>query len=77
MSNNQLNQCQSVYRCFDGQYTMTMTYPNGNKYEGEWKDGMMHGKGVLTDLDGNKYEGEWEKGEMHGTGKMTYKNGDI
>lgn len=33
-------------------------FPDGSKYEGEWKDQKMHGDGVFTDLNGNKWEGE-------------------
>ena len=28
------------------------------KYEGEWKDGKRHGKGIYTSPDGGKYDGE-------------------
>jgi len=32
-------------------------FPDGSKYEGEWKDHKMHGDGSFTDLNGNKWEG--------------------
>ncbi len=28
-------------------------------YNGEWKDGMMHGVGVFRYRNGTTYEGEW------------------
>ena len=38
-------------------------------YNGEWKDGLMHGVGVFT-MDGSRYEGEWRNGVKHGRGKQ-------
>ncbi len=37
---------------------------NGNKYEGEWKDGVYDGIGTLTSPDGDTLEGEWKDGEL-------------
>ena len=34
-----------------------MTFNDGGKYDGEWKDGKRHGKGLYTFPDGGKYEG--------------------
>ena len=34
-----------------------MYYHNGNKYEGEWKNGIKHGKGIFYFKNGAKYEG--------------------
>lgn len=28
-------------------------------YQGSWKDGKQHGKGILIDKDGNEMEAEW------------------
>src|SRR5258708_32629581 len=33
---------------------------NSRTYEGEWRDGKFHGKGVLIDPQGNRFEGTWE-----------------
>ena len=51
------------------------TCPNGKTYDGEWKDGKMHGKGVHTCPDGNKYDGEWKDGKRHGKGVHTCPDG--
>ena len=37
-----------------------MHYRNGDTYEGEWKQDLRHGYGVLTLKDRGMYEGEWE-----------------
>jgi hypothetical protein len=47
--------------CF-GSYT----WPDGNKYVGEWRDGYFHGQGTFTFADGGKYVGEWRDGKSHG-----------
>ena len=39
-------------------------FPNGDKYEGEWKNGLMHGKGNLIKNDGTKKEGIWKEGKF-------------
>ena len=39
------------------------TYPHGDKYEGEWKNGEFHGQGTYTFHDGRKYVGEWKNKE--------------
>ena len=46
------------------------------KYEGEWKDGRVHGKGIF---EGNEYtyDGKYVNGKQHGQGKKTYINGTI
>lgn len=37
-------------------------YVNGNRYEGEWKDGMKHGRGRFFHLNrGQMQEGVWVK----------------
>jgi hypothetical protein len=34
---------------------------NGRKYNGEWKNNNMHGKGLYTRADGRSYDGEFRK----------------
>ena len=49
---------------------------NGNKYEGELKNGLKEGKGIMYYKNGNKYDGEWKNGLKEGKGIMYYKNGN-
>lgn len=52
------------------------TWPNGDKYEGDWQDDKPHGRGVETLTDGERYEGEWQDGKRHGQGFATWPTGD-
>ena len=52
----------------------TMTWADGGKYVGQWKDGKEHGKGTMT-RDGGKYVGQWKDGKEHGKGTMTWDDG--
>eukprot|EP00808_Paulinella_micropora_P031028 g75249.t1 len=49
----------------------------GFMYEGQWKEGQMHGWGVFTEKDGRRYEGEWVNGRMHGTGTHKFTDGQT
>lgn len=54
----------------------TYSSPDGVKYEGNWKNGLKSGSGVL--IKGNlKYEGEWRDGYMEGNGKITWESWNI
>ncbi|GAB4815949.1 hypothetical protein N2152v2_002995 [Parachlorella kessleri] len=50
-------------------------YVDGSAYDGEWKDGMRHGKGKLTS-QGYKYDGQWQDDKQHGQGGCQMDNGD-
>lgn len=55
-----------------------MRWHEGDKYEGEWKDGLRCGKGYyFSKQDNAKYEGEYKDDLKNGHGKYTYANGDI
>ena len=49
------------------------TFANGEKYDGEWKDGDRHGKGIETDENGDVYYGWFEYNLRHGEGIITLK----
>lgn len=49
---------------------------NGTRYDGQWKDGNMHGHGTKKWSDGSKYVGEWKNGKMSGNGTYTYSTGE-
>lgn len=52
------------------------TYINNKQiYEGEFVDGVAHGKGVMLWPDGSHYDGEWVDGRAHGNGLLTLKDG--
>ncbi len=43
-------------------------WPNGTSYEGEWVNGVRHGKGVLNSQI-LRYEGDFIENKMQGTGQ--------
>jgi len=49
--------------------------PISEKYEGECKKGLAHGKGIAVGID--NYEGNFRKGLPHGKGKYTWSNGEY
>jgi len=52
-------------------------YVNGATYEGEWKDGKRHGKGIFIPADGGDvYDGQWKNGKREGKGRFKFQNGD-
>ena len=55
----------------------TMTYFNGTKYVGEWKDGKRHGYGTFTLPDGGKYVGEFKYDQLDGQGSYTFSFGGV
>jgi len=54
----------------------TMTWWDGRKYVGDWKNSSRHGRGTYTHPNGTKYIGEWKNGNYHGQGTMRYSHGD-
>jgi hypothetical protein len=42
------------------------TWAAGGRYEGEWKDDSMHGRGVYRDKDGKTVRGRWNFDEYVG-----------
>jgi uncharacterized membrane protein YgcG len=43
----------------------------GDVYQGEFENGLRHGKGTYTYANGDAYTGDWSKGKMHGHGALT------
>jgi len=41
-----------------------MTFPDGGKYVGQWKEGKRHGQGTMTDADGTVRKGIWKDDEF-------------
>ena len=41
-----------------------LTFPNGDKYVGEWVNDLKYGQGIFTYPDGNKYVGGWKDGKI-------------
>ena len=52
-----------------------ITYSNGEKYVGEFKDGKRNGQGTYTFPDGEKYVGEFKDGLRNGQGTITSPDG--
>mmetsp|Transcript_10915 Transcript_10915/g.40701 ORF Transcript_10915/g.40701 Transcript_10915/m.40701 type:complete len:345 (+) Transcript_10915:141-1175(+) len=46
-------------------------------YDGEFKDNLNDGQGIMKYLNGNVYKGEWQQGQKQGFGVMYYANGDV
>ena len=44
-------------------------------YEGEYRDGKVHGHGTRTSPSGDRYEGEYRDGKAHGWGTVTTSSG--
>ena len=40
------------------------TWPDGTRFEGEWRDGQRHGKGVETWPDDTRFEVEYRDGHL-------------
>lgn len=55
----------------------TFIYTNGDKYEGQLKDGKRDGIGTYIFANGCKYVGDWKNDIKDGVGSIFYINGDI
>ena len=53
------------------------SYSNGEKYEGQFKNGERHGRGILNFPDGNKYIGLFKNGKRHGQGILSLPDGSY
>ena len=65
---------QAVYRGYTTKGEMvkcgwgTQVWPDGGKYEGEWRDNRANGKGQFWHADGDVYEGNWRDDKANGYG---------
>jgi hypothetical protein len=49
----------------------------GLRYEGEWKDNLYHGEGVLHWPDHEYYKGSFQLGDRHGHGNYYWPDGEM
>jgi hypothetical protein len=47
-----------------------ITWPNGDLYEGVFKNGKRHGFGKRINMDGSEYTGEYFEDKPHGKGNI-------
>lgn len=55
----------------------SITWPNGDSYEGDFVSDKLSGNGVYTFQSGDVYEGEFVEGKKHGKGKYTAFDGSY
>jgi hypothetical protein len=55
----------------------TYQFDNGNKYNGDFRKGLMHGKGTIYFANGNRYTGDWVEGWREGLGIYYFTNGNA
>ena len=53
------------------------SWSDGTMYAGEWKNGAMHGNGILHFCTGDFYVGSLQKNASHGVGVLLQKNGAV
>ena len=51
------------------------TFKNGDRYIGEFREGLPNGTGVMHYADGKRYEGSWSAGVRHGSGSQQWNPG--
>ncbi len=50
-------------------------FPDGRRYEGDFREGAFEGQGTMTFPSGAVYTGRFRNGKRHGLGAMTFANG--
>ena len=74
MNNKQQNLPKKITT---GKYRTIVEYNNGDKYDGNWKDGKRNGFGSMYYNNGEKYIGYWKNDKRNGLGSMHYNNGNT
>lgn len=54
----------------------SITFSNGDRYTGQWKDHYREGQGQFFFADGRVYKGNFVRNRFHGHGVLTWPNGD-
>eukprot|EP01036_Dinobryon_divergens_P027123 gene27123-35844_t len=80
VSNQPVNQKQFVIGTYTGQLAHgkacgkgLMIFSNGDRYEGDWKDNKLAGRGVYTwAADTSRYDGHYQEGKKIGRGVFTF-----
>jgi len=57
-------------------HASAVEFPNGDRYQGQIKYGLLHGWGVYTTRQGNRYEGNFNYDMREGEGTLVFANGD-
>jgi hypothetical protein len=55
----------------------TLTYTNGDTYEGEIENDTPNGNGKIVWANGDSYDGEWKDGKLNGQGTYTWSDGQY
>ncbi len=53
-----------------------VVFPNGDRYEGQFREGLFDGWGVFQYANGDRYEGEFKGDLKHGRGMFLGRNGE-
>ena len=53
----------------------TIDFKTGARKVGQMKNGLMHGKGIITYVSGTKHKGEFSEGKKNGLGRVFYIGG--
>ncbi len=53
------------------------SYPTGNSYWGEYKDGINEGYGTFKWANGERYKGQLKQGKIHGYGIDRWADGEV
>ncbi len=73
-----ITSCGSDTGCIQGDcqnQASIYVWENGDRYEGEFVDGLFHGQGTIIFSDGSSYVGEYKDGKKNGQGTATFSDG--